>query len=139
MFEECIYFNLNALARDLNRLWERHFTEVDLSPPLGYLLMAVLQEPGRSQRDLAEVLQLERSTITRFLETLESRGLIRRESTSADARISHVFPTEKGLALRPRLNRVLRNIQAELEARMQGSEIPTLLKVTAKLKRSLKT
>ncbi|WP_321369081.1 MarR family transcriptional regulator [uncultured Desulfuromusa sp.] len=99
MFEECLYFNSNALARAVTRIWTEAYKPFGLSPPHAFLLRVVLARPGLMPRELALELALSRSTVTRFLDSLEKRGFIAREMTAVDGREVHVFPTEtaKGL------------------------------------------
>jgi DNA-binding MarR family transcriptional regulator len=104
MFERCLYFNVNALARAVNRIWEEAFAEFDLSPSHAYLLRLVLAEPGLMPKQISEELKLEKSTITRFLHVLEERKLInRKRSSSGDAREQGIYPTRKAQNMAVRL------------------------------------
>ena len=105
MFEKCLYFNSNALARTVTRLWADAYAEFGLSPPHAFLLRVVLAKPGSLQRELAEELDLSRSTVTRFLDSLEARGLLRRRSTGTDGREVQIHPTPKAKAMRKELER----------------------------------
>ena len=95
MFDRCLYFNVNALARVVNKQWTKAFEKFDLSPAHGYLLRAVLTNPGISQKQLADELRLEKSTITRFVEALEQKGLVERWKNSNDARETGVYATKQ--------------------------------------------
>lgn len=96
MFERCLYFNVNALARTVNRIWDEAFAEFNLSPSHAYLLRAVLAKPGLSPKQLSLELKLEKSTISRFLSALETNGLIKRKTgVSEDAREQGIFPSAK--------------------------------------------
>jgi len=139
MFEKCVFFNINALVRDLNRVWEAQFSEVGLTPPLGYMLAAIINVPGMSQKELSQELHLERSTVTRFLDSLESKGLIKREGAPDDARVTHVVASEKGKALKPKLMKALKKVGEALEGRVADQDLETLLKVSAKVRERLKT
>lgn len=99
MFNRCIYFNLNTLTRDINKLWDVAFKRHGLSPAHGYLLRAVLSNPGMMQKELADELSLDPSTVTRFIDALSARGLIERRTSKDSARESTVFPTGQGKAL----------------------------------------
>lgn len=99
MFERCLYFNLNALTRNVNRLWGEAFRHTGLSPSNAYLMQVVLKEPGISQKRIAEALELAPSTVTRFVDTLVKQGLLERRQGMADNRESTVFPTSAGEAL----------------------------------------
>lgn len=102
MFERCLYFNVNALARAVNRIWDEAFAALDLSPAHAYLLRLVLQEPGLGQKAIAEELRLEKSTVTRFVDALQARGLVAR-APGEDGRSQRILPTAKAKKLRQRL------------------------------------
>jgi DNA-binding MarR family transcriptional regulator len=104
MFERCLYFNLNALTRAVNRIWDEAFAEFDLSPSHAYLLRLVLATPGLSPKQLSGELKLEKSTVTRFLHALQDRGLILRKAGQAgDAREQGIYPTRKAQQMAGRL------------------------------------
>jgi len=103
MFERCLYFNINALTRAVNRIWDEAFAEFDLSPSHAYLLRLTLSDPGLTPKQIGLELKLEKSTITRFLDALEKKGFIKRkQSLSDDAREQGIYPTKKSekIALR---------------------------------------
>ena len=106
MFERCLYFNLNALTRKVNRIWESEFRLTGLSAPHAYVMRLVLSEPGISQKQLAEELHLDPSTVTRFVDALEERHLVRRDTSNADRRSSAVFPTAEGKRLQKKLEKI---------------------------------
>lgn len=104
MFEECLYFNSNALARTVTRIWTEKYRQFDLSPPHAFLLRLVLAKPGMYPRELAKELNLNRSTITRFLDSLEKQDLLERQATESDGREVQIFPTHKAEELKMQLN-----------------------------------
>ena len=87
MFERCLYFNLNALTRKVNKIWGQAFQELGLSPSHAYLLRVVLASPGISQQEIATELALEKSTITRFIDVLEKKGYLKRIKTGREQTI----------------------------------------------------
>lgn len=96
MFDRCLYFNVNALTRAVNRIWEEAFSEFDLPPSHAYLLRLTLSSPGLTPKQISQELKLEKSTITRFLDALETKGLItRKKGISGDAREQGIYPTKK--------------------------------------------
>lgn len=105
MFEECLYFNSNALARTVTRLWTEAYKPFDLSPPHAFLLRMVLAKPGLMPRELAEQLHLSRSTVSRFLDSLEKRDLLQRAMATSDGRELQVFPTPVAKALHKDLDK----------------------------------
>lgn len=91
MFERCLYFNLNAASRRVNKIWEQAFKDLGLSPAHAYLLRVVLENPGITQQGIATELRLERSTVTRFVEALEIRGYLMRNKSGRERL---VYPTQ---------------------------------------------
>jgi len=106
MFERCLYFNLNALTRKINRVWESEFRQTGLSAPHAYVMRLVLSEPGMSQKQLAEELHLDPSTVTRFVDALAERRLVRRDTSHTDRRSATVFPTTEGKRLKKKLEKI---------------------------------
>jgi len=95
MFDRCLFFNLNALARVVNKQWTKAFVEFDVSPAHGYLLRMVLSNPGITQKQLTHELKLEKSTITRFVDVLQKKDLIIRSALGEDGREINIFSTVK--------------------------------------------
>ena len=96
MFERCLYFNVNALARRVNRIWDQAFAELGLSPAHAYLVRLLLAEPGLTPKQAATELRLDKSTITRFVDALETKGLVRRAAADGvDGRRLGLLPTAK--------------------------------------------
>ncbi|HHJ14465.1 MAG TPA: MarR family transcriptional regulator [Gammaproteobacteria bacterium] len=106
MFERCLYFNLNALTRKVNRLWEAEFRPTGLSPSHAYLMRLILDEPGLSQKQLAEELRLDPSTVARFVDALAARRLVHRDTSSSDRRSATVIPTREGKRLQKTLEKI---------------------------------
>ena len=106
MFERCLYFNVNSLARSVNRLWDAAFQEFELSPSHAYLLRLVLAQPGLSQKEIAAELKLEKSTVTRFVDALEEKGLVRRTSAEKmDKREQGIVPTANAKTIQDSLEK----------------------------------
>ncbi|NNF95323.1 MAG: MarR family transcriptional regulator [Halobacteria archaeon] len=138
MFEECLYFNSNALARTVSRIWTEAYRQFDLSPPHAFLLRVVLAKPGLLPRELAEELNLSRSTITRFLDSLEQRDLLIRKPTAEDGREVQVYPTKTAKAMHRKLDSTgehLTRLMGEIVGRDEVSRTVAKLR---KLQKSLK-
>ncbi len=101
MFDRCLYFNVNSLARKVNAVWEQAFAEFDLSPSHAYLLRLVLDNPGMAQNWICEELNLEKSTVTRFINVLEKKGLLSRHRLGREVQ---VVPTMKAKKIKQKLN-----------------------------------
>lgn len=128
MFEKCLYFNVNALARAVNRIWDKAFKDLGLSPAQAYLLRVVLAEPGASHKVIAHKLKLEKSTVTRFVDSLQGRGMLKRsKSGTKDGREHGVFPTEKAKRMEAALARKSNELYQKMCSNLGDVEIKSLV------------
>lgn len=92
----------NELAIMAVRLirWLRAADEASaLSGPLTSAMAVVVHSDGIAPSALAELEQVRRPTITKLVDELVSRGLVRREPHPTDKRGSIIVATSEGLAL----------------------------------------
>lgn len=62
------------------------------------ILQCITDNPGVSQRELAEMLGVQPASVSELLIKLEQKGFVRREKLEADHRSIGVFPTEEAAA-----------------------------------------
>jgi len=104
MFERCLYFNMNALTRRINRIWDDAFASMKLSPAHAYLLRLVLDEPGLSPKQIGDALKLKKSTVTRFIDGLEFEGfVVRKKGGEHDSRLISIYPTHQARVIHEEL------------------------------------
>jgi len=114
MFEKCIYFNTNALVRQINRIWDEAFKPLGLSPSHAYVLRMVLEQPGISMKSLAEELELAPSTVTRFVDSLIAKELLNRQLDNDDKRGTRIFPSSQAKKLHKQLEATGQHLYAEM-------------------------
>jgi DNA-binding MarR family transcriptional regulator len=128
MFERCLYFNVNALARAVTRVWDDAFKELGLSPAHAYLLRLVLVSPGISHKAIANELRLEKSTVTRFIDSLQDKGLVRRSRRGVgDGREQRVFPSEKAKSMQEALEANGDTLFKRMRIRLGDKEMKALV------------
>lgn len=86
--EGCLFFNINALSRHLLKIAQKEFKSLNLSPAHASLLLLVYDNPGISPKQLSSYLNLTPSTITRFIDSLVSKGLLIRKTKGKKAIIN---------------------------------------------------
>ncbi len=137
MFEECLYFNSNALARTVTRIWTEAYKSFDLSPPHAFLLRVVLAKPGLMPRELATELSLSRSTVTRFLDSLEKRGFLVRKMVRQDGREVQIFPTKSAQAIHEELDQTGRKLSKLMHELIGQSEVSDTITNLRKFQKTL--
>lgn len=92
-FSKCVFFSASALSRALARMADEQFAAFDLSATQGFILIALRKAPGITASDLATVLFLDQSTVTKTIDRMILKGLVQREPVGRSVR---VFLTGKG-------------------------------------------
>lgn len=135
MFERCLFFNSNGLVRKLNRIWDDAYKEAGLSAPHAYMLRMIAAEPNLMQKEIADQLQLEKSTITRFTTILIEKRLIVKKATE-DGRQNSLVATAKGKQLATKLNKIGDELYIKMKSQLgekQFEQVVKQIKSTAKL------
>lgn len=87
-------FILHDVARLLRTTYDRRVRELDLTRSQWWVLTHLFRKDGITQSELAETLELEKPSLGRLLDRLESKGWIRREACPNDRRAKRIFLTE---------------------------------------------
>ncbi|NOU16272.1 MAG: winged helix-turn-helix transcriptional regulator [Bacteroidales bacterium] len=93
---KCLYYSANALARIITKIAEEEFVVVNLAPSYAFVVMTVNKRPGLLAGELAEIMMLTPSTVTRLLEKLENQQLVKRHT---EGRITMIYPTPKSVEI----------------------------------------
>lgn len=96
IFDDCLYFSSNRLARHMNHIADEAFRDLDVTPTQGFTLIAIEQKDVHTPTEIAAELKMDTSTITRFLDKVEKLGYVKRTYTG---RKSHVDLTDEGKAV----------------------------------------
>ncbi|REE66724.1 DNA-binding MarR family transcriptional regulator [Paenibacillus taihuensis] len=93
-FQNCMFFASNLLNRAITKMAEEEFKPTGLSPTYAFMMMAVQEQPGITQKELGKALHVTPSTITRFIEKLAYKGLV---ITRSEGKMSRVELTTLGI------------------------------------------
>lgn len=102
------------------------------------MLKLILTNPGLPQKQIASELSLDRSTVTRLLEGLEKKALIKREGGTEDCRTIQVFPTTKAKKLESRLSDSTQRLIKKLSHLAPKEDIESMLLQTTQFLELLK-
>jgi DNA-binding MarR family transcriptional regulator len=101
-----LLFLLHDVARHLRLDADRRAAAYGLTRAQWVILYWLERQPGLSQKELAEIVEVEPITIGRLIDRLEARELVERRADPHDRRIWRLHP-------RPAAFAVLRELQAE--------------------------
>lgn len=134
-FKECLFFTANRLSRVITKMAEDEFAVSGMSPTSAFLLMAVFEKDGISQKELGQILHLQPSTVTRLIEKLAAKNLL---YNRVEGRLSLIFATDRGKAMEPVIHECWNSLRSRYTAILgkEGDELSLqLYKVSDQLER----
>ena len=128
---------LHDVARLLSTEFDRRVREIGLTRSQWWVLTYLFRQDGITQTELAELMELQKASLGRLLDRLESKQWIRREADLVDRRANRIFLTEDVQPLiaemRKRAATVRRDALSGISAADREQFIDTLLKVKSNL------
>ncbi|MDO6797388.1 MarR family winged helix-turn-helix transcriptional regulator [Shimia thalassica] len=109
----------SALFRAADR---RSKTDIGLSTSQQAVLFTLARQDGMSQREIGALLSLGKSGLSGMVDRLVAKGLIRKEATEEDARVTRVFLEPSGLELVRRSQSVVKRFNDALLAPFDEAE-----------------
>jgi DNA-binding MarR family transcriptional regulator len=126
-FENCLYFTVSALQREIAQMADRAFAKIGMSASHAFLMILVIEKPGISQKELAESLHLASSTVSRFVDSLVVRGLLEK---THEGKIAHVSPTPQGKAILDSIHASWKELYLAYSDRLGKSDAVAVTKAT---------
>jgi DNA-binding MarR family transcriptional regulator len=130
-------FILNDVARLLRVTYDRRIKCLGLTRSQWWVLTHLYRNDGATQSELAEVLEVEKASLGRLLDRLETKGWVRREADAHDRRAKRVYLTEEVepamLTMRKIAAGVRRDALHGLSVEQQDRFLDTLLTIKANL------
>jgi DNA-binding MarR family transcriptional regulator len=132
-------FLVNDVARALRTEYDRRVRELGLTRSQWWVMNHLYRNPGLTQSELAEILEVEKPSVGRLLDRLEAKGWVRREHDTRDRRAWRVHLGEAAepqmRALRKRATELMSDALAGLSAADRERLVDLLLAVKSNLAR----
>lgn len=132
---------INELSRAAHVYFQHEFKKYNIGHAQIRTLFYVAQNEGKTQKELAEYLNLDKSSITSQLQLLERNGYIRRKASDEDARKQVIAVTERTRKILPEMQNVLESwtetLLAGFEEEERNQVFRALIKMTSNAKSKL--
>jgi DNA-binding MarR family transcriptional regulator len=109
-------FLLSQLGHHAATLFAELLEPLELTPALAGIVRMVARQPGLSQQELAQRLDILPSRVVAFIDDLEGRGYITRKRNATDRRLYALTLTSAGRKLMTKLGTVAREHDRRLTA-----------------------
>ncbi|MEM9734922.1 MAG: MarR family transcriptional regulator [Pseudomonadota bacterium] len=124
-FMRCIHFGLQERAPGFDR---------KAFGPSGGMVILTLADTGRiSLNELTRRVARDKSQMTRMIGSLETKGLIRREASSDDGRVSLVLLTPEGETVANELMQIVAEVIGNILEPISQSEKQTLKELLSRV------
>lgn len=106
--------------------------------PEQYLVLDILWEKqSLSQQNIADLIQKDKNSVTKIIDSLEKKNLVNRVVDQKDRRINKIELTQEGLALEKLTTEVAINFMNDTVKDIDNQDLDKLVEVMRKLKDNL--
>lgn len=91
---------ITKIAREVNKLTVRQMRGTGIGTGEFDLIHTVRHNPGISQKDIVQLIGMDKGAIARRVASLEKKGYLIRKENPTDGRSQLLYPTEKAESLR---------------------------------------
>ncbi len=131
---ECVGFRARMVSRVITAVFDDAFSDVGLKSSQFSVLNRVARQEEIVPSELAKVLHMDESTVSRNVERMCARGWLRLESGDGDRRSHRITLTDKGKALLRKAYPAWEKAQAEVARRLGPDGVAALRSVVRKLR-----
>ncbi|MBA8840174.1 MarR family winged helix-turn-helix transcriptional regulator [Ochrobactrum sp. RH2CCR150] len=131
---------IDAMAkvnRKLRTVFDARVKERGLTLARARTLLALIEQEGLYQKELAETLEIENATMVRLLDGLERQSFIERQTVEGDRRAKRVVMTEEGKVLAEQVEKLAGDVREDLLEGVTDEELNVALNVLRKMSASM--
>jgi DNA-binding MarR family transcriptional regulator len=131
--QETIDYFLKVVWQTMANRYNQLVVEHGITQSIGYLLINIDEKDGTTVSQVAALLGLKSTSLSRMLSQLEQMGLIYRESNQGDKRSVKVYLTEMGREKRRMARRVVKEFNNYLNEHISEKDKNYLINMLKKL------
>lgn len=110
---------------------------LETTPEECVVLCRLAEQDGRSQGEIAEATLRDRTTVTRLIDGMVRKGLVRREPSTQDRRVVCAWLTDRGRRHERRLLGVVRDVLHEITAGVADGDLAATVRTLQTIQRAL--
>ena len=127
---------INILNCSLIKYFAKELSSNDINlTPEQYLVMDVLWDAETlSQQAIADIIQKDKNSVTKFIDSLEKKGLVYRTVNKKDRRVNDIIVTEEGMKLKVPTTEVAINLMRKVLKDIKEEDLMVFDKVVNQIK-----
>lgn len=124
---------MGCLHRHSRMYFHRAFAEWDIGSGSHPFLMILWHQDGLTQKELTEMLHLDKANTARALARLMDLGYVTKKRDEEDQRAYRIYLTERGRELVPRMKKVMRRWTDVLTSGLSEEEKKETMRLLSKM------
>lgn len=125
--QNCINYLLTVTQHTVSQTFSERLAPFGITPGQYGVLNCLWQKGSCTPKEIAQILQLENSTISGVLDRMQKRGLIDRVVDPNDRRSVQVIATEEGRSMKDDVLRLIAELNQEITGGFTPEERATLI------------
>lgn len=122
---------IKYFAKELSR------NDINLTPEQ-YLVMDILWDAEvMSQQAIADIIQKDKNSVTKFIDSLEKKGLVYRQVNKTDRRVNNIVVSEEGMKLKAKTTEVAVGMMRNVLKDIKEEDLMALDKVMNQIKENI--
>jgi len=133
--DDRIFYHLSRAENRIKTYMRKTFREnnISISPAQVGILFLLMENNSQSMSELSRVLEIDNSSTTRLVDSLEKMDFVKRDSKPGDRRQYLIFLTEKGKKEVNRAKKIVREANEKVKEDIPKKELAIFLKVVNRL------
>lgn len=120
---------LSAFNRKLRSGFDALVRERGMTLSRARVFFALSKKDGITQRELADLLELETPTLVRILDAMEAQQFIERRAVETDRRAKQIFTTDSGKVIAAEIDSLASKVRADILQGISEEDRATALRV----------
>jgi DNA-binding MarR family transcriptional regulator len=117
----------------ISRMYNAQATQYGGSIAIGHFLLNIDSEEGAYASEIAPMLGMESTSLSRIIKTLEKEKMIVRKSDKTDKRKVKIILTQKGKENKELAKNIVRNFNSELENKIGRARLEDFMKTLTEI------
>jgi DNA-binding MarR family transcriptional regulator len=134
-----VSYSIYAMSRVQRAIATPKLAGLGLFPAQEIMLMQLSELDGQSQKALARSMRISHVTVAKMLARMERAGLVRRENSTTDRRVTLAYLTDAGRDVQQGIRQVWTELEAITNKELDDQTRKSYLAAVAKIRHSLDT
>ena len=134
-----IAVNVNILNSRIKKFFFDKLQEngINITPEQFLVLDILWKEQSLSQQKIADIIQKDKNSVTKIIDSLEKKNHVRREVDKNDRRINKIELTDEAVALEKLTTEVAINFMNDVVKGIDNKDLDTFVNVMRQIKNNL--